>query len=698
MKQFALYFLVLSPLFTLAQNYPATKKVPQTITKHGITYQDDYAWLENMRSPEVLAWVAAQNKVADAFTAGLISKIYPLPTLQKFENQTDFSIPAKDRQFYYSLLRYTDEEKQTPSLAYKKTLDGGFISLVNPNFFYKGKTVNILSPTPSIGSKILAYKLMINGSDQHEIRFVTISNGKKHDDVIKNAKFGTIAWKADEGIFYNKNTNTSQFAADSTYHVFYHKLGTDVANDALILDASSIKGQTHYFTSNDGTRLFLAVADRSERYVDYYYADLTSQKTVLKKFLDNVPPDFNISGYNNGRIYISSKESNWGDVRSFDPDMPNERKTVIPQYQNQLLVDTYFFENRIVCKYKNIDGNYLMLFDYTGKFIKKIQTPKATDITLAGNDYFDKEVFFYLSGYTVPPILFTLNLETGVYDRYVSKTFNKTTAPFPIDYFVSTSTTYTSRDGVQVPITIVHKKGIALNGNNPTLLEAYGGFGAVSQPHYDNGLVYFLNSGGVYAYAEVRGGGEKGVQWHRQGMRLKKINTLNDFIDAAQYLIKQNYTSANRLGITGASQGGLLVGAALVQHPELFKVALPKVGVYDMANFHQYTVGRFHFDEYGDPDDPKEFAAMMEYSPYHNIMENVNYPTTLIITSDNDDRVPPVHSYKFAAMLQGRPAQKNAVYLKTRLDSGHNGVTTSHEDRLAEKSDFYSFLLYHLNR
>jgi len=698
MKHFLMLSCSLISFLSFAQKYPVTNKVVQSITKHGITYNDDYAWLEKMSSPEVTAWVTAQNKLADAHLASIATKIYPLPTLQKYENQTEFRIPNKERSFYYSLLRYTDEEKQTPSLAYKKNIDGAFIDLINPNYFYKGKTVNILNYTPSTGSKILAYKLMINGSDQHEIRFVGISNGKKYDDVIKNAKFGTIAWKADEGVFYKKNTNVSQFAADSTYHVLYHKLGTDVAKDEVVFDATSIKGQVDYFTSNDGTRLFLDVADKTERHVDYYYADLAADKTVLKKFLNDVPPDFEISGYNNGRIYISSKESNWGDVRSFDPDNPADVKVVIPQYQNQLLDKVYFFESRIVCKYKNLDGNYLMLFDYTGKFIKKIQTPKAMDVVMAGNDYFDKEVFFYVSSYTIPPILFKLNLETAAYDRYVSKTFNKTTAPFPVDYFVSTATTYTSRDGVQVPITIVHKKGIVLNGNNPTLLEAYGGFGVVSQPDYDNGLIYFLNNGGVYAYAEVRGGGEKGRQWHRQGSRLKKINTLNDFIDGAQYLIKQNYTSAHRLGITGASQGGLLVGSALVQHPELFKVAIPKVGVYDMAKFYDYSIGRFHLDEYGDPDDPKGFAAMMEYSPYHNVKKDVNYPTTLIITSDNDDRVPPVHSYKFAAMLQGRAAQTNPVYLKTRLKSGHYGVTTNHDDRLAEKSEFYSFLLYHLNK
>jgi prolyl oligopeptidase len=692
------FLLLLMPVFALAQNFPVAKKTAQTVIKHGITYQDDYTWLEAMRSPEVVTWIAAQNKVTESHVGSLMSKIYPLPTLQKYENQTEFRVPHKKRVNYYAGLRSYEDIQETPSLGYKKKLDANYVELVNPNFFYKGKTVNVLSYEPSVNSKVLAYKLMIDGSDQHEVRFVTIDNGRKHNDIIKNAKFGGMAWKGDDGIFYNKNINASQFAVDSTFQVYYHKLGTDVAADKMVFDASSINGQTDYFTSQDGTRLFLQVANKEESQVDVYYADLTKETFELKKFLDNVPPDFEISGYTNGRIYYSSKESNWGDVRSFDPESPAERKVVIPQYQNQLLIDAYFFENRIICKYKNLDGNYLMLFDYTGKFIKKIVSPKAMDMVLAGNDYYDKNVFFYITSYTIPPVLFTLNLETGANDRFISKTFTKTTAPFPVDYFESKRTTYTSRDGVAVPITIVYKKGTVLNGNNPTLLEAYGGFGTISQPDYDNGLIYFLNNGGVYAYAEVRGGGDKGRQWHREGSGLKKINTLNDFIDAANYLITEGYTSPNRLGITGASQGGLLVGAALVQHPELFKVAIPKVGVYDMAKFSQYTIGRFHYDEYGDPEDAKEFAAMMEYSPYHNIKDDVNYPVTLIITSDNDDRVPPVHSYKFAARLQNRPAQTNPVYLKTLLQSGHYGVSTNSEDMLKDTSDFYSFLMYHLGR
>ncbi|MFP9115012.1 prolyl oligopeptidase family serine peptidase [Flavobacterium sp. RHBU_3] len=690
-----LLLLALLPVVCFGQKYPVTKKTTKTTTKFGTTLTDDYTWLNDMHGTEVAAWVNEQNKFTQNHLSAVNKEVYPLPTLQKYEAQTNFRIPTKKRDGYYANIIDPEEHGATPYLGYKKKLDGLYVKLVDPNYIYSGKTVNVIDFEPSVHSKMLAYKLMVNGSDNHEIRFVSLS-GKKSNEIIPNAKFGGIAWKGDEGIFYSRNANRSQFAADSTFQVMYHKLGTDVLKDEEVFNAASFAGQVYYFTSHDGTRLFLETAARDEQTVDFYYADLTKDKLELKPFLKNVPPDFDVSGYVRGRIYYSSKESNWGDVRSFDPDKPEEKTVIIPQYQNSLLVGATFFENRILCRYKNSDGTYFMLFDYSGKFINRIQVQKGMDVVLTDSDYYDKDVFFYVTSYTIPPILFTLNLNSGNHDRYVSSTFEKTTAPYPVDYFETKTSFYTARDGVKVPITLVYKKGLELDGNNPTLLKAYGGFGVVNTPHYDNGLIYFLNNGGVYAYAEVRGGGERGEQWHNDGRRLKKINTLNDFIDAARFLIDQGYTNSSKLAITGASQGGLLVGAALVQHPELFKVAVPKVGVYDMANFHSYTIGRFHFDEYGNPDNEAEFKAMMQYSPYNNIKEGVNYPVTLILTSDNDDRVPPVHSYKFAAKLQNHKGQTNPVYLKTLLNSGHYGITTGLPDRMEEQSDFYAFILYHL--
>ncbi|RZJ56242.1 MAG: hypothetical protein EOO45_29025, partial [Flavobacterium sp.] len=383
MKQFYLIILLLLTASSFSQNYPPTKKTPQTLEKHGLTYQDDYSWLERMGTPEVENWVDAQNKLIQSHSNTISAKIFPLATLKKYQEKTNYRVPRKFGDYYYSLISYSDEDRQTSSLGYKKSVDDNYIELVNPNFFYSSKTVNIIGYTPSKQAKFLAYKLMIDGSDQHEVRFVTINGGKKHKDILKNVKFSGMAWKGDEGIFYNRNSNTSQFAADSTYRVYYHKLGTDVVDDKLIYDATQKKEQVSFFTSGDGTLLFLSVMDQDEKSSETYYADLKNETIELKKLETAFTEDFSMQGYHNGKMFVSTDEANWGDLRYFTLDNPKEVKVIIPQYQNQLLMGSEFYENRIVCKYKNLDGSYLMVFDYDGKLIKKIQTPKGMDVDVA---------------------------------------------------------------------------------------------------------------------------------------------------------------------------------------------------------------------------------------------------------------------------------------------------------------------------
>lgn len=292
---------------------------------------------------------------------------------------------------------------------------------------------------------------------------------------------------------------------------------------------------------------------------------------------------------------------------------------------------------------------------------------------------------------------YRLNITNGDTNVYYNDFIEPKPTLFPFDHFETKAITYKSRDGKDVPMTIIHKKGISLDGNNPTLLEAYGGFGVISGPSYDVGLLHFLEKGGIYAFAEIRGGGEKGTKWHKDGRGLKKMNSFNDFIDAAEFLISEKYTSSQKLAISGASNGGLVVGVAMTQRPDLFKVAVPKVGVFDMIKFEQYTIGKFHLDEYGSAENEEEFKSLFSYSPYHNIKEDINYPITLIITSENDDRVPPVHSYKFAAKLQNRNAQKNPIYLQVNSNAGHYGKVSNYKNQVYKDAEFYSFIWEHLN-
>lgn len=577
-----------------------------------------------------------------------------------------------------------------------KNLNDTPVEILNLNKIYPENSVALSGYYPSKNSALMAYKISVDGSDNHEIRFLDLFKNKSINDVIKNVKFSNVSWDRDSGIFYKKNSNKEYFAKDSTFYLYYHKIGTLQETDKLVFDASKSEGNISFFTSKN--KLFLIETNKEETQKKYYYANLDSDEIHLESFIDNNRTDFKLITYNKGRIYYSSKEFNWGDIRSFDLISRKDDKIVIPQIYNNLLIGTFFTDNYLICEYKTLGKNYFIIYDYQGEFIKKIEVPDGMDVKYSYFDYATNDFYFGVHSYIMPYRNFKINILNGEAEPFFSLINPPKPTLFPLNYFVTKSITYKNRDNIDVPITIVHKKGIVLDGNNPTLLKAYGGFGSISSSSYDTGLIYFLEKGGVFAYAEIRGGGEKGENSHKDGMGAKKINCFNDFIDAAEFLIKEKYTSPNKLAITGGSQGGLLVGVAMTKRPELFKVVISKVGVFDMLKFNKFTIGKYHYDEYGNPDIESEFKNLMEYSPLHNIKEDVNYPTTLLITADNDDRIPPFHSYKFASRLQNRAAQKNPIYLKTIKKAGHYGDTTTYEKSLNQNSEFYSFLLYHLNQ
>lgn len=692
-KIFLYIFTILFSVSSISQNIPVSKKTNGDYAKHKIAIQDDYTWLEDMRTEEVNNWVDKQNEYTDNHDLE-INKTYSLQSkIKDYDTRTSFSLPDRKGKYFYA--RFRKDNKKAASLYFMKTLDNEPIEIVNPNKIYPENNTIINSYYPSKNSLFLAYKISVDGSDRNEIRFVDLYKNKDLNDVLKNIKFSNVAWNRDQGVFYKKNSNKEFFARDSTFQLFYHKIGTTQEEDELIFDASKSEGNISFFTSKN--KLFVIETNKEETKKTYYYANIETNNFILEKFIDDDRKDFNFINFNNGQVYFSSKENNWGDVKSFTLLNKSDEKSIIPQIYNNLLERVYFSDDYIICKYKTIGKNYIIFYDYSGQFVKKVEIPNAMDIEYEFFDEETKDFYFGVYSYVLPFHNFKVNILTGNSQPFYSMTNRAKPTLFPLNYFETKTITYLSRDNEEIPITIIYKKGLVLNGNNPTLLNAYGGFGSVSSPHYDTGLLYFLEKGGVFAYAEIRGGGEKGEKWHKEGMGLKKMNTFNDFIDAAEYLIKEKYTSPNKLAITGGSQGGLLVGVAMTKRPDLFKVAIPKVGLFDMAKFQNYTTGKYWLDEYGNGEKENEYKSLLDYSPFHNIKEDVNYPTTLIITSENDDRVPPLHSYKFAAKLQNRNAQKNPIYLKTIKKAGHYGSISTYQKNLEEKSEFYSFLLYHLN-
>lgn len=689
---FVLFFLYQSLL--LCQNFPVTKSIPKTITKFGVDFHDDYNWLENMKSEETKSWTYAQNEVVNLQFVEIKKKYNALNKIKEYNNYSSTSLPTKKEDYYYSL--YIKDKDKPSVLFYRKDLNTVSIELFNPFKIYKNTNTILMDYNPSKNSKYIACKVSLDGSDRNEIRFVDIEKIKNLDDVVSNVKFSKIAWNQDLGIFYKRNTNQNTFAKDSTFQLYYHKLGTNQEADKLVFDATKTRNSFTYYTKKD--RLFIIEQDRQTEVKNYYYATLKDESYSIKKFIDSDDSKLSFLDYSTNNIYFSSKDYDWGEIRTFNIANRAEEKVLIPQIYKNLLVDSFFSDGYIFCKYKTLGKNYVIIYKENGEFIRKIDAPEETDFDIKFFDPIRKCLYVSVFSKTISPQNFKLNIETGNVNHFYNDYLVPQVTLFPLDHFITKNISFKSRDGKDIPITIIYKKGTILDGNNPTLLEAYGGFGIVSEQKYDSSLLYFLEKGGVYAFAEIRGGGEKGLNWHKEGMGLKKMNSFNDFIDAAEYLIKEKYTSQNKLGITGASNGGLVVGVAMTQRPELFKVAIPKVGVFDMINFEKYTVGKYHFDEYGNPSDKTDFEYILSYSPYHNIKENVNYPTTLIITSENDDRAVPMHSYKFAARLQNRVSQKNPIFIKTLDNSGHNGKVSNYNTYFEEKADFYDFLLYYLNK
>ena len=690
-KSLILFCFVLS-FSAFCQKFPVTKKTSSSITKHNISIQDDYSWLENMKSDEVKNWANAQNEVANLHFEEIKKEYDIVNKIKDYSYYSSNGLPSKKGAYYYSIY-YKDKGKPS-NLCYRKELNDVSTELFNPFKIYKNTNSVIADYSPSKNSKYVACKVSLDGSDRNEIRFVDIEKIKNLDDIISNVKFSRMVWNSDAGIFYKRNINQNTFAKDSTFQLFYHKLGTNQETDKLVFDGSKNGNDFTYFTKKE--RLFIIEKNKRQDTKNYYYALLNDENYALEKFIDADSSSFDLLYYNNNTIYFSNKESNWGDVRTFSVSDKNDEKVLIPQIYNNLLVETHFLDGTIFCKYKTIGKNYIVAYDENGNFIRKIDSPVGTDFDVKFYDAKTKCLYISVFSKTISPQNFKLNIETGAVNNFYNDYLVPKTTLFPLDHFITKTITYKSRDAEDVPITILYKKGTVLDGNNPTLLEAYGGFGIISEQHYDAALLYFLEKGGVYAYAEIRGGGEKGMNWHKDGKGLKKQNSYNDFIDAAEYLIKEKYTNPKKLAITGGSNGGLLVGVAMTQRPELFKVVIPKVGLFDMANFQNYTTGKYWFDEYGNPENKQDIENLLSYSPYHKIKEDINYPITLLITSENDDRVPPFHSYKFAARLQNRAAQKNPVYLKTLDNSGHYGKISSFNNYFEEKANFYSFLLFHL--
>ena len=674
-------------------NYPQTRMDNTVDTYFGIQVADPYRWLEDDRSAETAQWVKAQND----FTFGYLSKIpYRQAIKEKLEklwNYEKLSAPFTEGDYTYY---YKNDGLQNQSVLYRKDKEGKEEIFLNPNTFSKDGTTSLGDVAFSEDGSLVAYLISEGGSDWRKGIVLNAKTKKRIGDTLVDIKFSSIAWKGNEGFFYSSydKPKGSELSAKTDQHkLYYHKLGTSQKSDKLIFGGTPAEKYRYVSgtVSNDGKYLFISVANATSGN-KLFVKDLSNPKSSLVTITNNFDGDTGFVN-NQGTTLFLETNINAPNGRlvkvDFKNPQPEHWQDVIPETKNVLSITTagkYLFAKYMVDALSQVKQ-----YDYEGKLIREVKLPS---IGSAGGFYAKKDethTYFSFTNYAYPTQIYKMDLATGATELYW-----KPAIAFDATHYESKQVFYTSKDGTKIPMMITYKKGIKLNGKNPTLLYGYGGFNISLMPTFGVANAVWLELGGVYAVPNLRGGGEYGKQWHDAGTKMQKQNVFDDFIAAAEYLIKEKYTSPQYLAIRGGSNGGLLVGATMLQRPDLFKVALPAVGVLDMLRYHTFTAGAGWAYDYGTSDDSKEmFEYLKAYSPLHNVKQGVAYPATLITTGDHDDRVVPAHSFKFAAELQAKQTGNNPILIRIETNAGH-GAGTPVSKTIEQNADLQAFTLWNM--
>lgn len=673
-------------------NYPVAKKVDQTDDYHGTRVADPYRWLEDANSAETKAWVDAENKVTQSYLAQIPQREAIRQRLTQLWNYERYSVPFKEGGRYFFS---RNDGLQNQSVLYTmKSLTDAPRLLLDPNTLAADGTVALAGMAVSPDGKLLAYSTAASGSDWNEIRVRDVDTGKDLEDHIQWVKFSSTAWTKDgKGFFYSRYDEPKEATklADVNYFqkLYYHKLGTPQSADVLVYDRPDEKEWGfHAETTDDGRYLLIQATKGTAHKYRIFYKDLTKPDSKVMPLIDNFEAAYDFID-NVGSVFYFATDRNAPRKRivAIDVNKPQEAnwKTVVPESQ-QTLVSSHMVNKQLINEYLADAQSRVRITDLKGKQVREIALPGIGSVSGFGGKQGDTETFFSFTGFTTPTTIYRLDMKSGA-----STVFRQPKVAFnPADY-ETRQQFYTSRDGTKVPMFIVSKKGLKLDGSNPTYLYGYGGFNISMTPGFSPANLAWMEMGGVYVVANLRGGGEYGEAWHEAGTKLKKQNVFDDFIGAAEWLVANRVTSPSKLAIGGGSNGGLLVGAAMTQRPELFGAAIPQVGVMDMLRFHKFTIGWAWTSDYGSSENPDEFKALVKYSPLHNLKPGTCYPATMITTADHDDRVVPAHSFKFAATAQADQAGSNPIIIRIDTKAGHGaGKPTSKQ--IEEVADRWGFL------
>lgn len=677
--------------------YPETPTTNQVDTFHGVEVQDPYRWMEDNNSETLKNWVQEQNKLTFGYLETIPEREKIKERLTQLWNYERFGIPTRQADRYFI---YKNDGLQNQSVLYTMTsLEADLEELIDPNKLSQDGTVALSGISISEDARWLAYGLSASGSDWQEWRVRNIETREDTADHIRWVKFSSAVWRKDGSGFYycryDEPDAANQYqSSNENQKIYFHKLGQSQEKDTLVYHRPDFAKLNFSVTVTEDDRyLVISAHSGTAPLEEIYYIDLANPKAKPVTLLPGFDADYRYIASEGTRFwFFTDFEAPRGKVISLDLAAPEKAnwKTVIAQAPETLL-GADVVNHRLVANYMKDACSQVKIFDMEGRFVREATLPGIGTVGGFGGKKEYRETFYSFTSQTTPSQIFRYDMQSGQ-----STLFKKPTVDFQSSQYETKQVFYPSKDGTLIPMFITHKKGLTLNGENPTLLYGYGGFNISIRPGFSVTRAVWLEMGGVLAEANLRGGGEYGEEWHQQGIKLRKQNVFDDFIAAAEWLIAQKYTSSQRLAIQGGSNGGLLIGACMTQRPELFAVALPQVGVMDMLRYHLFTIGWAWHSDYGLAENEDEFRALYAYSPLHNLKKGTAYPSTMVTTGDHDDRVVPAHSFKFAAALQAAQTSPKPVLIRIETNAGH-GAGKPTTKIIQEAADTLSFMVKEMN-
>lgn len=673
--------------------YPQTAKVDTVDVYFGTEVPDPYRWLENDTSAATAAWVEAENKVTNEYLSRIPFREQLLKRLTDLTNYEKIGAPFKKHGKYYF---FKNDGLQNQSVLYvQDSLEGEPRVFLDPNQLSADGTVALTGIFFSNNGKYAAYTISRSGSDWSEIYVMDAATGKLLDDHIEWAKFTGAAWKGDGFYYsaYDAPIKGKEFSnVNENHKIYYHKIGTPQAKDELVYQNPDQPKRFYSAETSEDERILFVHESGAGRGNNLFMKELTKANAPLVQLTTDFDYQYKPVEVIGDKIYLYTNYDApknrimVADIRN--PKLGNW-KELVPEAES-VLSNAAVIGGKLFLTFDKDASNHTYVYDMNGKQQHEIKLPSLGSVSFSGTKD-DKECFFGFTSFTIPGAIYQYDMDSNTY-----KIYRAPKVEFNSDDFITEQAFFPSKDGVMVPMFLTYKKDLNRNGQNPVILCGYGGFGISLNPGFSTSRIPFLENGGIYAQVNLRGGNEYGEEWHIAGTKMQKQNVFNDFISAAEYLINNEYTNPEKIAIVGGSNGGLLVGACMIQRPELFKVAIPQVGVMDMLRYHKFTIGWNWASDYGTSEDSKEmFEYLKGYSPLHNLKPGVKYPATLITTADHDDRVVPAHSFKFAATLQECNDGTNPTLIRIYSKAGH-GAGKPMTKVLEEQTDVYGFIMYNM--